>query len=48
MIVAAVEVLWPKPVALDPGVDFRRNPTWRFSTRWWARPLAQRRDRPYR
>lgn len=48
-IVAAVEALWPKPVVYqDPPADFRRNASWRFSGRWWAKPLSQRRDRPYR
>jgi hypothetical protein len=47
-IVAAVEVLWPKPLAYEAQpTDFRRNASWRFSRRWWARPLTQRRDRPY-
>jgi hypothetical protein len=47
-IVAAVEALWPKPVVVGPPPAVRRSPTWRFSGRWWARPLAARRDRPYR
>jgi hypothetical protein len=47
-IVAAMEALWPRPVASAEPVDFRRNPTWRFSGRWWARPLVARRDRPHR
>ncbi len=43
-IAAAVEVAWPKPVAgeeliVDP-------PRWRFSGRWWSKPLPSRRDRP--
>ncbi|MBI4934680.1 MAG: hypothetical protein HY828_12420 [Actinobacteria bacterium] len=47
-IVAAVEALWPKPV-VAPGTDNPlRTPTWRFSARWWAKPLPQRRDRPFR
>jgi len=47
-IVAAVQALWPRPV-LPPAADSpTRLPTWRFSTRWWARPLAARRDRPFR
>jgi hypothetical protein len=43
-IVAAVEVLWPRPagasVAIDPA------PRWRFSGRWWTKPVPSRRDRP--
>jgi hypothetical protein len=47
-IVAAVEVLWPKPVVSQAvPADFRRNASWRFSGRWWAKPLTQRRHRPY-
>ncbi len=48
VIVAAVEAFWPKPVLQQDVADFRRNPAWRFSGRWWARPLAARRDRPFR
>jgi hypothetical protein len=47
-IVAAVEALWPKPVLAADLDNPLRTPTWRFSARWWARPLPQRRDRPYR
>jgi hypothetical protein len=48
-VVAAVEALWPRPVILDDSLaGERRVPTWRFSGRWWARPIAARRDRPYR
>jgi hypothetical protein len=47
-IVAAVEALWPKPVLTADLDNPLRTPTWRFSARWWARPLPQRRDRPYR
>ena len=46
-IVAAVEAAWPRPVVVDVA-EARRVPTWRFSSRWWARPLAARRDRPFR
>jgi len=47
-IVAAVEALWPKPVVSADDQNPLRAPTWRFSNRWWARPLPVRRDRPYR
>ncbi|HEV2370406.1 MAG TPA: hypothetical protein VGR90_11070 [Acidimicrobiales bacterium] len=46
-ILAAVEAVWPRPrpVSADPETP----PTaWRFSGRWWARPLVARRDRPWR
>jgi hypothetical protein len=46
-IMAGVEALWPKPVvALDPTPP--RSTAWRFSGRWWSRPVPARRDRPYR
>ena len=43
-IMAAVEVAWPRPVAVQ---GFSSEPSrWRFSGRWWSKPLPQRRDRP--
>jgi hypothetical protein len=47
-IVAAVEALWPKPVVFAEQENPLRSPTWRFSARWWAKPLPARRDRPLR
>jgi hypothetical protein len=47
-IVAAVEALWPKPVVAAEAENPLRTPTWRFSGRWWAKPLPARRDRPFR
>ena len=47
-IVAAVEAMWPRPVITDASQNPLRAPTWRFSGRWWATPLAVRRDRPFR
>lgn len=47
-IVAAVEAMWPKPVVMADDQNPLRTPTWRFSARWWAKPLPQRRDRPFR
>ncbi len=45
-IMAGVEALWPKPVvAVDAPPE--RSTAWRFSGRWWSRPIAARRDRPY-
>ncbi len=46
-ILAAHEALWPKPVALgvaDPATV--GGSRWRFSGRWWSKPVAARRDRP--
>jgi hypothetical protein len=45
-IAAAVEQAWPRPVAADPGRD-PGHVDWRFSGRWWHRPTAQRRERPW-
>lgn len=46
-IMAATEALWPKPVVVhDDHPD--HSTVWRFSGRWWARPVPARRDRPYR
>jgi hypothetical protein len=44
-IAAAVEVLWPRPVVLEGGPT--GPPPWRFSGRWWRRPVAARRERPW-
>ena len=45
-IVAALESGWPRPVAA--ATPARRESAWRFSNRWWSKPIAARRDRPYR
>jgi hypothetical protein len=42
-MVAAIEVTWPKPVAA-PAAE---PPRWRFSGRWWAKPVPLRRVRPW-
>jgi hypothetical protein len=48
-IVAAIEASWPQPVAAAPDDDGpRRGTAWRFSSRWWSRPVPSRRDRPFR
>lgn len=47
-IVAAVEALWPKPATDTSANGPFRVTTWRFSGRWWTRPMASRRERPYR
>jgi hypothetical protein len=48
VIMAAVEALWPRPVVVAEQDGSTRAPTWRFSARWWAKPLPARRDRPFR
>jgi hypothetical protein len=45
-IVAAIEALFPRTVVAADGVP-RRAGAWRFSGRWWARPVAASRARPW-
>ena len=45
-IVAAVELTWPRPVVVAPPAE-PPTPAWRFSGRWWSRPVVARRDRPW-
>lgn len=45
-IVAAVQALWPRPVIAAEETK-RRETAWRFSGRWWAKPLPARRDHPF-
>jgi len=42
-IMAAVEVAWPRPAGAEAVDEPAR---WRFSGRWWSRPVPTRRDRP--
>ena len=42
-IVAAIEVTWPRPVAVTSA----ELPRWRFSGRWWTKPVPLRRVRPW-
>lgn len=45
-IMAAVEGLWPKPVAITaPEPD--RTLAWRFSGRWWQRDRFAHAERPW-
>lgn len=43
-IVAAVEVAWPRAAVPAPSVH---APRWRFSGRWWTKPVPLRRSRPW-
>lgn len=45
-ILAAHEALWPKPVVVLDGPGSQEESRWRFSGRWWSKPVALRRDRP--
>jgi hypothetical protein len=44
-ILAAVEMAWPRPAVA--GGDEADPPRWRFSGRWWSRPIPARRERPW-
>jgi hypothetical protein len=44
-IAAALEVGWPRLVVASAPDDVQ-EPRWRFSGRWWSRPVPQRRARP--
>ena len=44
-IVAAVELVWPRPVTA--GDDTDDAPGWRWSGRWWTGPVPLRRQRPW-
>jgi hypothetical protein len=46
-IVAAVEVAWPRPVVVLPDDGPERPGLWRFSGRWWSKPSAVQRSRPW-
>ena len=43
-IVAAIEGAWPRGAA-EPSRD--DSPRWRWSGRWWTKPMIARRDRPW-
>jgi hypothetical protein len=43
-IVAAIEVTWPRAVVAPEGETV---PRWRFSGRWWTKPVPLRRNRPW-
>jgi hypothetical protein len=44
-IVAAVELAWPRAVLAESPVE--EPGLWRFSGRWWSRPHAVHRHRPW-
>jgi hypothetical protein len=45
-IIAAHEALWPRPVVVLEDEATERDTSWRFSGRWWAKPVPTRRARP--
>ncbi|MGQ0831914.1 MAG: hypothetical protein ACT4OV_09575 [Microthrixaceae bacterium] len=44
-IAAAIEVAWPRAATSAPSTT--ESPRWRFAGRWWSKPIAARRDRPW-
>jgi hypothetical protein len=46
VLAAAVDQAWPRPRVIVVE-DTNRAPAWRFSGRWWTRPAASRRNRPW-
>jgi hypothetical protein len=44
-IATAVQMVWPRPIAPDP--PHMVHDGWRFSGRWWNKPVPLRRDRPW-
>ena len=44
-IVTAVEMVWPRTVIVERPEE--PSDAWRFSGRWWARPILARRERPW-
>ena len=45
VIASAVDQAWPRPALADEHQD--AHLAWRFSGRWWSKPLPLRRDRPW-
>jgi hypothetical protein len=44
--VVAIMAVWPRHTA--PAARHSEPERWRFSGRWWAKPIPSRRDRPGR
>jgi hypothetical protein len=44
-ITAAVQLAWPRPALADQNDPVHE--AWRFSGRWWNKPVPLRRDRPW-
>jgi hypothetical protein len=44
-ISAAVQLAWPRPALADEQDPVHQ--AWRFSGRWWHKPVPLRRDRPW-
>jgi CelD/BcsL family acetyltransferase involved in cellulose biosynthesis len=46
VLAAAVDQAWPRLVVAPPS-EPSMGPAWRFSGRWWTKPTAARRVRPW-
>ncbi len=46
VLASAVDQAWPRPVAVV-AESAPAGPAWRFSGRWWTKPTAVRRERPW-
>ncbi|MGH9090925.1 MAG: hypothetical protein ACRDZR_06035 [Acidimicrobiales bacterium] len=46
VVAAAVDQVWPRPIAPADDADPAHR-AWRFSGRWWHRPVPARRERPW-
>ncbi|HKH89028.1 MAG TPA: hypothetical protein VKA05_09390 [Acidimicrobiales bacterium] len=46
-IAAAVEACWPRHRAGTGRAPGAPEYVWRMSGRWWSKPVALRRDRPW-
>ena len=46
ILAAAVEEAWPRPRVVVEE-ERAKPPAWRFSGRWWSRPVPSRRVRPW-
>ena len=44
-ILAAIDAMWPRPSAVTATVEESND--WRFSGRWWSKPHAVQRSRPW-
>ena len=44
-IAAAVQLAWPRPAPADEQDPVHE--AWRFSGRWWNKPVPLSRDRPW-
>ena len=46
VIAAAVDAAWPRPVAAAAAEPEPAHRSWRFSGRWWNKPIPVGRERP--